>query len=169
MHTDLYHWLYNCQQIALRYRLQLTPWAIAWLLRRCLSTWCTEVRKADEQQELVKHLWQLDVWPSGVWSAPFHGLWFPPCNLWKVTLAWWAHTSLWGSSILQPTGKMCHKSTLTFFLKGSSNQRLNKMPWHRRQRKQSLCNCSYQRGSNAPGTKLQSPWRRLIQDVSLGM
>lgn len=105
VHTNLYHWLYNFQQITLRYRLQLMPWATVWLLRRCLSTWCTEVRKVNEQQELVKLLWQLEVWPSGVWSAPFHGLWFPPRSLWKVTLAWWSHMLLWGSSILQPTGR----------------------------------------------------------------
>lgn len=105
VHTNLYDWLHSFQQIMLQCRLQLMPWATGWLLRRCLSTRCKEVRRANEQQELVKPLWQLEVWPSGIWWAPFHGLWFPPRSLWKVTLAWWAHRSLWGSSILQTTGR----------------------------------------------------------------
>lgn len=113
VHTNLYHWLYSFQQIMLRYSLQLMPWATVWLLRRCLSTWCTEVRKADEQQELVKLLWQLEVWPSGTWSAPFHGLWFPPHSLWKV------NTCLVGTHVSMRIQhfvtywQMCHKPTLT--------------------------------------------------------
>lgn len=27
VHTNLYHWLYNFQQIMLHYRVQLMPWA----------------------------------------------------------------------------------------------------------------------------------------------
>lgn len=103
--TNPFHWLYSFQQPTLHYSLQLMPQATVWLLRRFSSTWYIEVGKANEQQELVKLLWQLEVWPSGVWSALFHSLWFPVYGLWQVTLAWWAHMLPWGSSILQHAGR----------------------------------------------------------------
>lgn len=139
------------------------------LVLRCLSTWCKEVRKANERQELVKPLWQLEVWPSGICWAPFHGLWFPPHSLWKVTLAWWAHRSLWGSSVLQTTGRcaITHTDLLSKSKEQPKTYSYALGIGDVRKQVDFLYNCFYQLGTNAPGTKLKSPQRKVIHDVSL--
>lgn len=135
---NLYRWLYTLQQIVLCYHPWLMPWATVYLLRRCLSTRCTEVKKVNKEQELVKLPWQLSLWPWGVWSAPLHGLWIPLCSLWKVTLAWWARMSLQGFRILQPTGRRAINPNQPSFWKQSATKSLIRCPGHRRLQKTSL-------------------------------
>lgn len=126
----------NFQQIRLQCCLQSQPWATGWLLRRCSSTQCKEVGKAKEWQDPMKLLWQLEVWPSGIcWWAPFHGLWFPPHSLWKVTLAWWAHRSVWGSSALQTAGRCAINPRWPSFWKQAASKDLLICPGHRRCKK----------------------------------